>query len=77
MDKKSLEIIFKMWVYGKMWMHNMHYYYLLVNNQYFSMLSLLKVSKLYFHTQFKSHNIQNLNNKRLISTFYQRTTDVY
>jgi hypothetical protein len=36
----------------------------------FSVFSLSKVSKLYFHNQFKNHNIQILNNKRLISTFY-------
>jgi hypothetical protein len=42
----------------------------------FSMFSLSKVSKLYFHSQFKSHNIQTLNNKCLISTFYRRTADI-
>jgi hypothetical protein len=36
----------------------------------FVCLVLSKISKLYFHIQFKSHNIQNLNNKGLISTFF-------
>jgi hypothetical protein len=47
-----------------------HYYCLLADNWYFSMFSLLKARELYFDTQFKSHNIQILNNKHLISTFY-------
>jgi hypothetical protein len=36
-----------------------------------------KVSKLYFHTQFKSHNIQVLTNTRLISTFSWQAADIY
>jgi hypothetical protein len=43
----------------------------------FSMFSLSKVSKLYFHTQFKSHNIQILNNNSLISIFSQWTAGIY
>jgi hypothetical protein len=38
---------------------------------------LSKVSKFYFHTQFKSHNNQILNNKCLISTFSWRAAKVY
>jgi GT2 family glycosyltransferase len=53
-------------------MHNVHYYCLSTDNQYFSMFSLLEVSKLYFHIQFNSHNIQVLNNKCMISTFSHR-----
>jgi hypothetical protein len=108
MDKKSSEIIIKMWVYrqdvglstrcgfidkmwvyrqdvglstrcgfiDKMWMHNMHYYCLLADYQYFSMFSLSKVSKLHFHTQFKNQNISNLKYKCMISTFSQRTVEI-
>jgi hypothetical protein len=36
-----------------------------------------KLAKLYFHIQFKSHNIQILNNKRLIGTFSWRDTKIY
>jgi hypothetical protein len=47
------------------------------NNQHFGMFNLSKISKLCFHTQFKNQNIQILNKKRLISTFYWRTADIY
>jgi hypothetical protein len=55
----------------------MHYYCLLTDCQYFSMFSLSKVSKLYFHAEFKNHNIQILNNKCLISTLSRWTDDIY
>jgi hypothetical protein len=63
---------------SEMWMHNVHYYCLSADCQYFSMFSLSKVSKLYFHTQFKSHNIQILNIiKCLISTFSWQAAEIY
>ena len=68
-QKKSKNNIQDVDLSAKMWMHNMQYHCLLTDNQYFSMFSLSKVSKLHFHTQFKSQNIQILNNKRLINTF--------
>ena len=55
-------------------MQNVHYYYLSADHHYYNMFSLSKVGKLYFHIQFKSHNIQILNNKCLISTFSRKTS---
>jgi hypothetical protein len=41
-----------------MWIYNVHYYCLLADCQFLSMFSVSKVSKLYFHIQFKSQNVQ-------------------
>jgi hypothetical protein len=78
MDKKKVRKQYSSCGFiDKKWMHNVHYYFLSADNGYFSMFNLSNVSKLYFHTQFKNHNIQILNNKCLISKFYRRTADIY